>query len=49
MGDVKANKRQIHYFVRKRKTLVKIRPCPAVTKVVMMTKSGMEQKDLRHF
>ena len=35
---LKLIKGKIHYFVKKGKTLVKIFPCPSVTKVVMVTK-----------
>ena len=45
--SLKLIKGKIHYFVKKGKTLVKICPLPSVTKVVMVQKSGMEQKDLR--
>ena len=38
IGDVKANKRQNSLFCQQGKTLVKICPCPSVTKVVMVTK-----------
>ena len=35
---LKLIKAKIHYFVREGKTLIKICPCPSVTKVVMGTK-----------
>jgi len=35
---LKLIKGKIHYFVKEGKTMVKICPCPSVTKVVMVTK-----------
>ena len=44
---LKLIKGKIHYFFGKGKTLVEIHPYPTVTKVIVVTKTGMEQKDLR--